>query len=85
MVTGATGRSLSVDQVVTGVGSGMNGHRRGLSRVLSDPPVSVLVVEHRDGLTGFGFGHLAAAVVAGGWQFVVLDDAETSDGLAGVT
>ena len=45
--------------------------------MLSDPVVSVLLVEHRDGLTGFGFEHLAA----GGRRVVVLGDAETSDDL----
>lgn len=32
VVTGGTARGLSVDQVVTEVGSGMNGHRRKLTR-----------------------------------------------------
>jgi predicted site-specific integrase-resolvase len=37
VVSGATERGLSVDQVVTEIGSGMNGHRRKLTRILSDP------------------------------------------------
>jgi putative resolvase len=81
VVTGATERGLSVDQVVTEVGSGMNGHRRKLSRILSDPAVSVLVVEHRDRLTRFGFEHLSASLSACGRRIVVLDEAETSDDL----
>lgn len=81
VVTGATARGLSVDQVVTEVGSGMNGHRRKLTRVLSDPAVSVLVVEHRDRLTRFGFEHLSASLSACGRRIVVLDEAETSDDL----
>ena len=81
VVTGATGRGLSVDQVVTEVGSGMNGHRRELTRVLSDPAVTVIVVEHRDRLTRFGFEHLCASLAAGGRRVVVLDEAETIDDL----
>ncbi len=81
VVTGATAWGLSVDQVVTEIGSGMNGHRRKLTRLLSDPAVSVLVVEHRDRLTRFGFEHLSAALAASGRRVVVLDDAETSDDL----
>ena len=81
VVTGATGRGLAVNQVVTEVGSGMNGHRRKLTRVLSDPAATVLVVEHRDRLTRFGFEHLAASLAACGRRIVVLDEAETTDDL----
>jgi putative resolvase len=81
VVTGATERGLSVDQVVTEIGSGMNGHRRKLTRVVSDPAVRVLVVEHRGRLTGFGFEHLAASLAACGRRVVVLDDAEAADDL----
>jgi putative resolvase len=81
VVTGTTQQGLAVDQVVTEVGSGMNGHRRKLTRILSDPAVTVLVVEHRDRLTRFGFEHLAASLAACGRRVVVLDDAETSDDL----
>ena len=83
VVTGATQQGLAVDQVVTEVDSGMNGHRRKLTRILSDPAVTVLVVEHRDRLTRFGFEQLAASLAACGRRVVVLDDAETSDDLVG--
>ncbi|HEX6683584.1 MAG TPA: IS607 family transposase [Candidatus Limnocylindrales bacterium] len=81
VVTGATGRGLAVSQVVTEVGSGMNGHRRKLTRLLSDPAATVIVVEHRDRLTCFGFEHLQASLGACGRQIVVLDEAETTDDL----
>jgi putative resolvase len=48
---------------------------------LSDPAVTVVVVEHRDRLTRYGFEHVAASMCAGGRRIVVLDDAETSDDL----
>ena len=81
VVAGATGRGLAVNQVVTEVGSGMNGHRRKLTKVLSDAGATVLVVEHRDRLTRFGFEHLAASLSACGRRIVVLDEAETTDDL----
>jgi putative resolvase len=46
----ATVLGLPVADVVTEIGSGLNGRRRTLHRVLSDPAASVLVVEHRDRL-----------------------------------
>lgn len=81
VVTGATGLGLSVGQVVSEVGSGMNGHRRKLTKLLSDPAVTVIVVEHRDRITRFGFEHLAASMSTGGRRIVVLDATETSDDL----
>jgi putative resolvase len=81
VVAGATGRGLAVNEVVTEVGSGMDGHRRGLTKVLSDPTATVLVVEQRDRLTRFGFEHLVASLAACGRRIVVLDEAETTDDL----
>jgi putative resolvase len=61
-VTGwATGQGIRVDEVVTEVGSGMNGHRRKLARILGDPTVTTVVVEHRDRLARFGVEYLDAA------------------------
>jgi putative resolvase len=74
---------LVVEQVVTEVGSGLNGRQRELHRVLSDPAASVLVVEHRDRLARFGGQHLQAALAASGRRMVVLDPEETTSDLAG--
>lgn len=65
------------------VGSGMNGPRRRLARLLSDPAATVIVVEHRDRLARFGFEHVQAWVASAGRRVVVLDDAETADDLVG--
>ena len=43
----------------------------------------MLVVEHRDRLTWFGFGHLAASLSAAGGRIVVLDGSQTADDLVG--
>jgi putative resolvase len=54
----AAGQGLAVAEVVREVGSGMNGWRPKLRRVLSDPSVTVIVVEHRDWLARFGVEHI---------------------------
>jgi putative resolvase len=59
----------------------VNGHRRKLTKLLSDPAVTVIVVEHRDRLTGFGFEHLAASMAACGRRIVVLEESETAGDL----
>ncbi|MEU0673878.1 IS607 family transposase [Streptomyces sp. NPDC006172] len=81
VVDGANGLGLPVAEVVTEVGSGLNGRRRRLHRLLSDPQVAVIVVEHRDRLARFGVEHLEAALSASGRRLVVLDPTETADDL----
>jgi putative resolvase len=70
-----------VDEVVTEVGSGTNGHRRRLERLLADPMTSTLVVEHRDRLARFGVEHLEAALAAHGRRVLVVDAGEVDDDL----
>ena len=76
-----TARGLSVDEVVREVGSGVNGRRPKLRRVLSDPSATTVVVEHRDRLARFGVEHLEAALAAQGRRLLVAEEAETSDDL----
>ncbi|CMQ97358.1 IS607-like element IS1535 family transposase [Mycobacterium tuberculosis] len=77
----ATERDLGVGQVVCEVGSGLNGKRPKLRRILSDPDARVIVVEHRDRLARFGGEHLEAALSAQGRRIVVADPGETTDDL----
>ncbi|MEV6955821.1 IS607 family transposase [Streptomyces sp. NPDC051183] len=81
VVAGANGLGLAVAEVVAEVGSGLNGRRRKLHRVLSDPQAAVIVVEHRDRLARFGVEHLEAVLSASGRRLVVLDPTETADDL----
>jgi putative resolvase len=72
----ATSRGWRVKQVVTEVGSGLNGPRRGLLRILSDPKVGRIVVEHRDRFARFGVDELAALLAAHGQSLVVVEEGE---------
>jgi putative resolvase len=81
VVTWAADQRFAVDQVVAEVGSGLNGRRAKLRRLLADAQVATIVVEHRDRLALFGVEHLEAALAAQGRRIVVLDPAETSDDL----
>ena len=76
----ATTNGHVVSEVVTEVGSGLNGKRPKLRRILSDPSASVVVVEHRDRLARFGVEHLEA-LSAHGCKVVVADLGETTDDL----
>jgi putative resolvase len=77
----ATANGHAVGGVVTEVGSGLNGNRPKLRRILADPSATVIVVEHRDRLARFGLEHLEAALAAHGRKIVVTDPGETADDL----
>jgi putative resolvase len=63
------------------VGSGMNGARAKVRRLLADPAVRTVVVEHRDRLGRMNVELVEAALSAGGRSLVVLDPAEVDDDL----
>jgi putative resolvase len=77
----AGGRQLAVDQVVTEVGSALNGRRPKLARLLADAQATTIVVEHRDRLARFGVEQLQAALAAQGRRILVADPSETTDDL----
>ncbi len=63
-------------EVVTEIGSGLNGHRKQLVRLLSDPTVRRIVVEHRDRLARFGVEYIEAAMTAQGRTLVFAEAGE---------
>ncbi|MET7333774.1 IS607 family transposase [Nonomuraea sp. NPDC005650] len=73
----ATGAGLRVAASVTEVGSGVNGRRPQLMRLLADASIPVIVVEHRDRLARFGVECVEAALAAQGRRLVVADPGET--------
>jgi putative resolvase len=79
----ATGQGVAVAEVVTEVGSAINGKQPKLKRLLADPQATTIVVEHRDRLARFGVELLEAALSAQGRKLVVVDPGETSDDLVG--
>ncbi|MDR7303741.1 IS607 family transposase [Haloactinomyces albus] len=78
---GCATRGIVLDSTVTEVGSGLNGNRPKLGKLLSDPTVTTLVVEHRDRLARFGVEHLEAALAAQSRRIVVLEATEVADDL----
>jgi len=77
----ATGLQIPVDQVVTEVGSALNGHRRKFLALLRDSSVQRIVVEHRDRFCRFGSEYVQAALAAQGRELVVVDTAAVDDDL----
>jgi putative resolvase len=63
------------------IGSGMNGARSKVRRLLADPEVTCVVVEHRDRLGRVNTELVEAALEAAGRRLAVLDDSEVEDDL----
>jgi len=70
-----------VVRVEAEVGSGMNGARAKVRRLLADPKVTVVVVEHRDRLGRVNTELVESALSAHGRRLVVLDAGEVHDDL----
>jgi putative resolvase len=71
----------TVARVEAEVGSGMNGSRAKVRRLLADPGVTTVVVEHRDRLGPMNTELVESALAAQGRRLVVLDDGEVDDDL----
>jgi len=70
-----------VVRVEAEVGSGVNGARAKIRRLLADPNVQAVVVEHRDRLGRMNTELVEAALSAHGRRLVVLDPGEVDDDL----
>jgi putative resolvase len=70
-----------VVRVESEVGSGMNGRRPKARRLLADPDVTMVVVEHRDRLGRMNTELVETVLSATGRRLVILDDGEVEDDL----
>jgi putative resolvase len=77
----ASREKLTVVRSVSEIGSGLNGHRAKIMRLLADPIVRVIIVEHRDRLARFGSEYIECALAASGRRLVVVDQSEMKDDL----
>ena len=72
---------ISLDRVVSEVASGLDDRRPKLRRLLADPKVGTILVEHRDRLARFGVGMAEAMLQARGGGLVVIEEQEVDDDL----
>jgi putative resolvase len=70
-----------VVRIESEIASGMNGGRTKGKRLLADPDVTTVVMEHKDRLGRMNVELIEAALSATGRRMVVLDDGEAEDDL----
>lgn len=71
-------RGWVVSSVIKEVGSGVNDSRPKLVKLLKDPEVLRIVVEHKDRLTRFGFNYLQVLCDVQGIELVVINQSTDS-------
>ena len=77
----AAARGYRVVADVTEIASGLNDARPKLTKLLTDTRVGVIVVEHRDRLTRFGYGYIATLLEAQGRRVEAVFPTDTGDEL----
>jgi predicted site-specific integrase-resolvase len=75
----AIAQKFSIIDAVKEVGSGLNGDRKGMMRLLRNPEAKIIVVEHRDRLMRFGFEYVESALAAQNRKVVVIEPDEMTD------
>ena len=79
--TFAAANGLPVAREILEIGSGLNGRRKQILRLLADPTLTIRVVERRDRLARFGVELVSAALEATGRRIVVMNETESKEDL----
>jgi putative resolvase len=77
----AAAKGYAVAKEVREIASGLNDHRPKLAKLLTDPTMGTLVVEHRDRLTRFGYEHIRHLLESQGRHLELLFPSATDDEL----
>jgi putative resolvase len=73
----AAAKGYSVSKEVSERASGLNDHRPKLGKLLTDPTIGTLIVEHRDRLTRFGYEYIRQLLETQGRHIEVLFPSDT--------
>ncbi len=74
--TFASAKGWTVKQTITEIGSGLNGKRPKLLKLLEDKTATTILVEHKDRLTRFGFEYIDILLSGQNRKVVVADQEE---------
>jgi len=76
LVQYCTARGYHIARVVKEIGSGVNDQRKKFLSLLEDTDVQIIVVEHRDRATRFGFNYIQSMLNLAGRRIEVVNAAE---------
>jgi predicted site-specific integrase-resolvase len=66
-------KGYQVAAIVKEIGSGVNDTRPKLLKLIADPTISIIVVEHKDRLTRFGFNYICKLLAMQGRRIEVIN------------
>lgn len=81
LVEYASKNNITIVKSVSEIGSGLNGKRKKLLRLLGDTEIDGILVEHKDRLARFGVEYFEALLAASGRKLLVANEAEMKDDL----
>ncbi len=77
----ALAKGYQVVKEITEIASGLNDQRPKLMKLLLDPSIGTIVVEHKDRLTRFSFNYIDQLLAMQGRKLEVVFSTDTNDGL----
>jgi putative resolvase len=77
----AASKGYQVTKIVSELASGLNDSRPKLMKVLTDTSIGIIVVEHRDRLTRFGFNYIEQLLLVQGRKLEVIFPSDTDNDL----
>lgn len=81
LVTFANSQNLVVAETVVEIGSALNGHRKKMKKLLSNPKIKIIIVEHSDRLMRFGIEFLESTLASQNRKLIVIEKDELKDDL----
>jgi predicted site-specific integrase-resolvase len=69
-------KGYQIGKIVKEIGSGVNDDRKALMKLLKDPSIEIIVVEHKDRLTRFGFNYINQLLKLQGRSIEVINTVE---------
>ncbi len=77
----AASRGYQVTKIVSELASGLNDARPKFMKLLTDPSIGVIVIEHRDRATRFGFNYIEQLMQMQGRRLEVIFPSDTDNDL----
>jgi predicted site-specific integrase-resolvase len=77
----AASRGYHVTKTVSELASGLNDHRPKFNKLLTDPSIGIIVVEHRDRATRFGLNYIEQLMQMQGRRIEVIFPSDTDNDL----
>lgn len=77
----ANSQGITIDKTIKEIGSGFNDNRVKIGKILKDPTIKTIIVEHRDRLARSNFNLIQRCLEAQGRKIIIVNDNDLEDDL----